>query len=151
MAKESEIYGLLKDLNLSLRKEAEFSETQLCNLNLQLRQLHASGLLTRVAILGPVILIRPHAEEGRSDTGEVVQAAVGLPTGFGAVYLDTEESDGLATEPGLGTRILPYEECELAVRALLTPCAGDLLRRLMAMVKIYPDGLKKRESQRDKG
>lgn len=141
MVQTNNIPALLGQLNLAMRRNTEYSDPDLLKLNLQIRQFSASGLLPRLTLLGPVLLIRPYPDDRPDDTGEVVQAALGTATGFGAMYLDSEQdpSEEVAGIRGTGL-IVPYEECELGVRSLLAPRALPLLRQLFTLFKIYPDG-----------
>jgi hypothetical protein len=89
-------------------------------------------------VLGPVVLARPYAAGGPTTSGQVVQAVLTLPHGFGAVYWDTEDwvahEDGDSREEIALRAVTPFEECEPAVRALIAPHAGRLLRTLLGRI-----------------
>ena len=109
MQEKADTRTLLEQLNLAIRQETEHAEPYFRTLNMQLRQLHSSGLFPNVALLGPVVLVRPYGVDGPWDTGEIVQAALGLPSGFGAIYWDTEEIGENQDESEVCARISPYE------------------------------------------
>lgn len=118
----------------TLWRECEHADAALAGLNGRLDRLARLGLVGRTAVLGPVVLTRPYAAGGPSDRGQAVQAVLALPGGFGTVVWDTddlaavEDSDRLEAE-AVGA-VVPYEECEPGVRALLAPHAGPLLQKL---------------------
>lgn len=126
---------ILERLIVALCRASEHAEARLDGLNDQLRQLYQLGVLAPMAVVGPVVLTRPYAPGGPTDSGQAVRAVLTLPTGFGAVYWDTEDSafheDADDLKRAALARVVPFEECEPAVRGLLAPHAAALLSRLL--------------------
>lgn len=148
----NKLYKLLDQLNLAIRQGTEQAEPEIEKPNMQLGLLFASGLLPRTSVYGPAILTRPYGDVGPSDTGEVVHAVLGMPGGFGALYLDSEEDGPEVADRGeYAARIVPFGGCELAVRTLLLPHALPLLDRMLSSVRVQPDAKRKLTSQRPAG
>lgn len=74
-------------------------------------------------------------------SGQIIEAALALPGGFGAIFWNSEEFDSLRQAPGLDSeellRFTPFDELPLAIKALLVtqiePLLGQVLRRLGAL------------------
>ncbi|QDU59954.1 hypothetical protein Pan216_07890 [Planctomycetes bacterium Pan216] len=136
MAKKRNYRATLKQLNLRLRHLNEQAEARVEGLNEQFRALHATGMLHNLVLLGSVILSRPYGVGGPFDSGQSIQAALSLRAGVGAIYWDTEDAATLADDPDgyereASGRVVPFEECEPAVRALLYSCIPDLVERMI--------------------
>jgi hypothetical protein len=139
MSDFGELRADLDRLGYGLWHDCEHGDAALDGLNDRLRRLAATGLLGPTVVLGPVVLARPYAVGGPTISGQVVQAVLALPHGFGAVYWDTEDwvahGDDASREVSALRAVTPFEECEPAVRALIAPHAGRLLRTLLGQIE----------------
>lgn len=139
MSAFGELRAYLDRLGYGLWHDCEYGDALLDGLNDRLRRLAATGVLGPTVVLGPVVLTRPYAVGGPTTSGQAVQAVLTLPHGFGAVYWDTEdrtfhEDDDSRAVIALRA-VTPFEECEPAVRALIAPHAGRLLRKLLGQIE----------------
>lgn len=140
MASFAELRAYLDRFTVQWWRDVEHADAVLEGLNGLLARLHALGLWQTTVVLGPFVLTRSHGVGGPTDSGQAVQAVLTLPGGFGAVYWDTEEAVAARDEEGLESevtsRVVPYEECEPGVRALLAPYAVVLLQKALAKVQL---------------
>ena len=81
----------LQILNLQLRSQLEFAELLIPQFNQQIAQLGAIHLLDRIAILGDILYDRVYLDDNSSGDGLVLQAALMVPGGIGAIAWDREE------------------------------------------------------------
>lgn len=122
---------------LKLRRQMEIAEAQASSANCLVNAVWRMGLLPRTAYLGPVIHTRSYSPQlGGHDSGQVFQASLLVPGGLGASIWDTEEFAELSAIPdGLETaafmRHIPFEQCEQAIRALLSPHIPVLTSRFL--------------------
>lgn len=95
------------------------------------------GLLPQTSYLGPVIHTRPYSPQlGGHDSGQIFQSSLLVPGGLGASIWDIEEFAELSSIPdGLESaafmRHVPFEQCERAIRALLSPHIPLLTNRFL--------------------
>ena len=120
-----ELRRLLEKANAALRGDQELAEARLEGLNRQLRELHRTGLVGAVVVPGPVILTRPYNNPA-AESDQILQAALVLPAGVGVLVWDTFEIIEVEADPRLfcqeaARRHTPFEGCEPAVKALLSP------------------------------
>ncbi len=112
---------------LKLRRQMEVAEAQASGVNCLVNAVCRMGLLPQTSYLGPVIHTRPYSPQlGGHDSGQVFQASLLVPGGLGTSIWDTEEFAELSAIPdGLESaafmRHVPFEKCEQAIRALLSP------------------------------
>ena len=139
MSDFNEAKRLLDQLLLVLWKGCEHADATLEGLNDRLNRLAATGILKDTVVLGPCVLARPYSVGFSPSSGQVIQAALAFPGGFGAIYWDSEEMRDVH-EIDLNSRafrdITPYEECEVAIRCLIAPHANDLLRMILGLMKV---------------
>src|SRR5882724_9036488 len=82
----------LKRLNLEIRHRLELAEARVATANLLLNQLSLTQLINEQIFLGEAVLVRAYSVRyGPSASGEVIQAALAMPGGYGAVIWDSEE------------------------------------------------------------
>src|SRR5437899_2220314 len=114
-------------------RSCEYADAELDGLNDRLRRLADTGLFETSVVYGQVVLTRPYAVGGLTASGQAIQAVLTLPHGFGAVYWDTESWAELDENDNRDlialNAVIPYGECEPAVRALLAPHAAPLLKK----------------------
>jgi hypothetical protein len=116
------------------------AEAKIAEVNHLIDQLGVTGLLHETVLLGPVLHHRYYAPRpGGSDSSQLAQAALCVPGGFGVVLWDSEDYQELGeTAECLESEALmhfcPFEECELALRALLQPHIEPLLERLYRLL-----------------
>ena len=132
----------LAEMNLRLRRQLEVAEMLIPRLNEMLDQLHAIRLADSTVLAGRVIHQQPYLMSlGPQDSGQILQAALMLPGGFGVVVLDSEEyldhqNAPIRTGNDLHSRFVRFDECQSAVKALLLPEAHKLLGRLFTNLAI---------------
>jgi hypothetical protein len=130
----------LRWLTLWIRHAGDQAEAKMVEVNHLIGQLAATGFLHETVLLGPVIHRRYYAPRpGGSDSGQLAQAALCVPGGFGVVLCDSENyrqlsemAEGLESEAMLHFR--PFRECEPALKALLQPHIEPLLGRLYRLL-----------------
>ena len=126
---------------LRLKHQLEVAEAVAQGLNSLVAEVWQLGLLPRTVFLGAVIETRCYSvEPGGHSSGEVVQAALLIPGGFGVALWDTEDFDDLSAQPStleaaaFGHHV-PFEDCELALRAKLEPHIEPLVDQLVRALK----------------
>jgi hypothetical protein len=133
----------LKNLNVETRRALERAELQIGSANQQLALLNATGLFSDQIVLGDLLLQRNYsARFGAKSDGQIIQAALALPGGFGAIFWDSEEFAALHQAPELESeaflRFTPFDELPPAIKALLVtriePVLGEVLRRIGALL-----------------
>lgn len=127
----------LQQLNLEIRQRLEIAELKVSRVNPLLAQLAASRLLNETIVLGAIVFQRPYgALSAVEESGQLIQAALAVPGGFGAVLWDSEEFAYLRDTPQLeaeaARKAIPFEQCSTAIKALLLPQLEPLLDRLLA-------------------
>lgn len=90
-AELSAFLAQLQTLNLQLRSQLEFAEHLIPQLNQQILQLGKIQLLDHAAILGDIIYDRCYSDEVDGPDSLVLQAALLIPGGIGAIAWDREE------------------------------------------------------------
>jgi hypothetical protein len=130
----------LNDLNVQIHHQAEQAEARVATANPLIAQLVASGLVAEQILLGQFLLLRGYSVRfPPRDSGQVIQAALALPGGFGAVIWDSEELALLRESPQYECeafwRFVPFEQCEPIVKALITSNLAPLFDQLNAVLK----------------
>ncbi len=126
----------LRILNLSLRAQLEQAEARIPGINDLIKQLAAIELITESALLGPIIYERQYGViEGSRDSGQLLQAALLVPSGFGTICWDSEDYVTFRKHPPQNEsqiilNFVPFDSCPSAVQALLLPQVEPLLERL---------------------
>jgi hypothetical protein len=126
----------LKQLIVEIRQQFEVAELKVDSATSVLTRLAETKLSNEDIFLGDVILCRPYdvsCEE--TGTGQVVQAALAIPGGFGCIFWDSEEYAALDDNPQLESeamlRLRPFAQCSPAVKALLLPQLLPLMDKLL--------------------
>jgi hypothetical protein len=130
----------LQWLSFWARHAGDLADAKIGEVNHLIGQLGVTGFLHETVLLGPVLHYRYYAPQpGGSDSGQLAQAALCVPGGFGVVLWDSEDyrqlcqtAEGLESEAMLHFR--PLGECELALKALLQPHIEPLLGRLYRLL-----------------
>ena len=130
----------LKDLNLQIHHQAEQAEARVATANPLITQLAASGLVAEQILLGQFLLLRGYsARFPPKDSGQVIQAALAVPGGFGAVVWDSEELASVRDSPHYECeafwRFVPFAQCEPMVKALITSNLAPLFDQLSAVLR----------------
>jgi hypothetical protein len=131
-----EMNEYLRRLSVWARHASDQAEAKIREVNTWARQLGELGFLNDTVILGPVILSRGYEPRpGGNDSGQLVQAALYVPRGFGVVYWDSEEYVELypvvdTLESEALHRLEPFEDREPAIKGLLLPHVEPLLEKL---------------------
>ena len=129
----------LKSLNLEIRRRLELAELRVGSANLLLAQLAVTQLANDRIFLGDVILERAYSvRSDPSGSGQVIQAAISIQGGFGAVFWDSEDFYELSGQPMFESeammRRVPFSQCGPAIKGLLLgqlePLLGELLASL---------------------
>jgi len=130
----------LKDLNLQIHHQAEQAEARVATANPLIAQLAANGVIAEQILLGQFLLLRGYSVRfPPADSGQVIQAALAVPGGFGAVIWDSEELASLRDSPQVEFeafwRFVPFDQCEPIVKALITSNLAPLFDQLNAVLK----------------
>lgn len=114
----------LKNLNLQITRLAEYAEAVLPQLNAQLNRLHEVGLIAACLIRSDSVWQRPY-NEGFTPaiSGQVLQAVLIIPGGFGMLVLDSEDfvqmhNQEIARDE-LKNWVVPIEQCLPAEQAYI--------------------------------
>jgi hypothetical protein len=131
----------LKALNATIARACEQAEAHITEANRLVDQLAQSGLPNPTILLGRVVLRRAYSPRpGGDDSGEVLQAALAVPGGFGIVAWDSEELAELSEMPDTMESVargyfIPFADCEPALRGMLGKQAERLLVELFEQIK----------------
>jgi hypothetical protein len=127
----------LAQLTLNLRRAQEQAEAKVASVNQLIQQFAATGMLAETVILGDVLQTRAYAPRcGGNSSGQLVQAVLLVPGGFGVSVWDTEEYleakhiNSIASETPV--HFVPFSECCPAWKALLLPHVEPLFEKLAA-------------------
>jgi hypothetical protein len=120
---------------LRIKHDMEQAEAKIEASRNLIEELGNTGLLTGRVVLGPTYQ-QPYAPGcGPQDSGQIVQAALIIPQGFGVCYWDTNEfwdlensPDGL--EPLARTKFQAFESCTPAEKKFLSPFVDEMLDEL---------------------
>jgi hypothetical protein len=121
----------IKAFLLKAKHSAEQAEAKVEQLNGIIHQVAAARLVPREVFLGATAEQPYDSESGRDDTGQVIQAALLIPGGFGVCRFDTEEYCALQRECGgversCRMKFTPFEQCDPAARAFLNDQINEL-------------------------
>lgn len=122
----------LKTINLEIRQRLELAEARINSANALLEQLAATQLANERIYMGDVVLCRPYSEQfEQTGYSQLVQAALSIPRGYGAVFWDSEELAALEGTQQLRLeaicRHVHFNQCAPAIKALLLPQFEGLL------------------------
>lgn len=129
----------LRQLNLEIRRRLELAEAHVGTANLLLAQLAVTELMNDQIFLGDVIMQRPYSVHFDTASGQIIQAALSVDSGFGAIFWDSEELAALADTSQFESEALlkhvPFNRCGSATKALLLPQLEPLLERLLRAIR----------------
>jgi len=130
----------LQTLNLQLRSQLEHAEHLIPQLNQQIAQLGAIRLLDRIAILGDILFDRCYVNDHMSGDGLVLQAALMVPGGIGAIAWDREEylahlHRGSAESHTVETQFMAFGELASGQKAVLLRALPQLLNELHLAIR----------------
>lgn len=135
------VLGQLGQLSLSLRAQLDQAEAHVPNINALFARLAEVDRLNETIILGLVIyeghyniLTGPH------EMGQVVQAALMVPQGFGVICWDSAEylifrKNPPRTVAELLLRFVAFETCPPAIKTLLLPQVHPLLAQFLGRLR----------------
>ncbi len=132
----------LRQLNLSVRQGLEAAELYIPQINQQLSQLLAIGLLPRQMCLGDIIdESRYDSPHGPRDSTWLHQAAIGV--GFGGVGAVGWDSNDLWTfihfegpiDAQVVLNFVPFADCPSAIKGLLLPQVEPLVRHACKLIR----------------
>jgi hypothetical protein len=115
---------------------ADQADAKVHTANEFIQRIADSGWLARTAVLGQIILDHSYEPRpGGSDSGQLAQAVLLVPGGFGILLWDSEDYVALREVPeGLEAEAWvmfhPFDECEPALKALLLSQIDPLLAQL---------------------
>lgn len=130
----------LQTLNLQLRSQLEFAELLIPQLNQQIAQLGVIRLLDRIAILGDILYDRCYLDDESSGDGLVLQAALLVPGGIGAIAWDREEylahlRRGPTELHTVQTQFMAFGELASGQKAVLLLATSRLLNELQIAIR----------------
>ena len=117
------------------------AESSIPMINEQLGELADLGI-TNFEIEGPTVYCRVAGTSGAYTDDQVLYAAaLVMPGGIGATRWNADEygeryGDSFHEPPPLSERFVPYEECPLVVRALISRYASRLVGSLLRDFKV---------------
>lgn len=134
--KLNEQFQRLEALNLEIRQRLELAEARVETANGLLAQLAATELVSDQIFLGDVIMQRAYSVRlDPTGSGQVIQAALTIRAGFGAIHWDSEELALLHNTPEFEAEAIdqmtPFDQCGPAIKALLLSQLEPLLDRLL--------------------
>lgn len=126
----------LQKLNLQITRLAEFAEATLPQINEQLNRLHDLGLISTCLIRADTVWQRPYNEAFTvASSGQVLQAVLIIPGGFGLLVLDTEDFVQMHNQEvardELKHWVEPVTKCRPAEQAYIYLQCGSLFRDLI--------------------
>jgi len=129
----------LQSINLQLRSQLEFAEHLIPKLNQQIAQLGAIQLLGRFTIRGEIIYDRCYTDNEVGSDGLVLQAALLVPEGFGAIAWDREEClvhlrDEQVELHRLQALFTPFTDLASGQKAVLLSALPGLLKELQLAI-----------------
>lgn len=131
-----EVRRRLQEFNLRLRRRLEEAEARIPELNELIERVASLGVLPDLVLLGKVALQRPYdTGQGPEDSSQVLQAALLVPGGLGAVIWDTEDLLSVREEPGglvphAKSRFFPFDELSPGEKGVLFAHFAPLVERL---------------------
>ena len=122
----------LASLNLQIRHDMEQAEAKAERVNQLVHELGETGLLTDQVVLGSFFERAYDASDSAHDSGQIVQAALLVPDGFGICLWDMVEYAGLRnSQDGLEAharaKFQPFEACSAVEKKLLLPFLEEML------------------------
>lgn len=125
----------LASLNIQIRHDMEQAEAKAERVNQLVHELGETGVLTHQVLLGVVFERAYDPESSTQDSGQVVQAALLVPEGFGVCLWDLVEFTTLRASPqGLErharAKFQPFDECAAAEKKFLLPYLEEMLEDL---------------------
>lgn len=141
MSRFDEMAEQLASLNLQIKHDMECAEAKVERVNLLIRELGNTGLLKRPIFLGGTYSGTYDPAFGPHDSGQVTQAALLVPEGFGVCRWDTEEWNRLEQsqegfEPHARICFESFESCSPAEKKFLLPFVDEMLEDLTDMAQI---------------
>ncbi len=128
--------ALFTQLCNSLQLSSQLVDAPMRSVDTYLAQMNRLGLFNRSIVVGPIVIRRSYGVDGRSDSGEFIQAAVTTDHGTAAVFWDSEDYVELKSshdfEAEAWSRVRPLRECPPAIRSMVWPHLDSLLVRLIA-------------------
>lgn len=124
-------FGDLQSLRLRLLHQREHIEALVLPFNAEITKLFQLGLCANLAYLGGVLLTEPYEQD--ADSGRAYVAVLTTATGFGAIQIDTEDTECLEdlSSDEINRRMTPYRRLTLRCQAAFAKCAHELLNRLL--------------------
>jgi len=131
----------LRLLDLSLRSQLELAEARVQSINEVIVHLAEAQVVSETAIVGLIIYEGLNNVLTESiNSGQVVQAALTVPYGFGVINWSSEEFASFRKTPtpdaaGLIQLFVPFDRCPTGIKALLLPHVQPLLDLLLRNVR----------------
>lgn len=141
MSRLDQLADELGGISRQIRHCMDQAEGKVNQLHTVVGQIAATSLLTRTVWLGLCMERCYDSSVGPHDSGQVVQAALLLPEGFGVCIWDTEEYCELTNspeglEPTARQRFRPFAECTPTEKAFLYPSIDSMLEDLTDEARI---------------
>lgn len=140
----SECIDELRQLVLHICQHLELAEARVYEIDEVIEELATLQLADESAVLGEIIYDRQYLPgQGPTDSSQLTQAALMVPYGFGVVLWDMNDYAVFRRSPpppkgAVNLNFVPFDECSLAIKALLLSQLGPLLDRLCQRIRPLP-------------
>lgn len=133
----------LQEFDLQLRLNLDQAQATVADLNRQIEQMAAAGLVRRLLLLGEVFYQEGYEDNDDADSGRAFQATLSVPGGFGAATWDTETyyvtwKRGDSPEPEARLNNVLFAELPPRVQARILPEARLLMDRFLSSIGAQP-------------
>ena len=133
----------LQEFDLQLRQNLDQAQGTVADLNRQIQQMAAAGLVRRLFLLGEIFCQEGYEDNNDADTGREFQATLTVPGGFGAATWDTEayyitwkRGDSQESEARLNNIL--FAELPPRVQARILPEVRLLMDRFLSAIGAQP-------------
>lgn len=133
----------LQEFDLQLRLNLDQAQATVADLNRQIHEMAATGLVRRLFLLGEVFYQEGYEDNNDADTGRAFQATLSVPEGFGAAAWDTEayyltwkRGDSPESEARLNNIL--FADLPPRVQARILPEVRLLMDRFLSCIGAQP-------------
>ena len=133
----------LQEFDLQLRQNLDQAQATVADLNRQIQQMAATGLVRGLFLLGEVFYQESYEYNNEADTGRAFQATLTVPGGIGAATWDTEAyyitwKSGDSQESEARLNNILFVELPPRVQARILPEVRLLMDRFLSSIGAQP-------------